>query len=49
MQVLEGAARLSAETPDESRVKRRNRIAPELRLACQVRVAHDIEVTAPYW
>lgn len=49
MQVLEGGAQLSAETPDESRVKRRNRIAPELRLACRVRVANDIEVTAPYW
>lgn len=49
MQVLEGGAQLSAEIPDESRAKQRNRIAPELRLACQVRVAGDIEVTAPYW
>ena len=49
MQVLGGGAQLPAETPDESRVKQRNRIAPELRLACRVIVAGDIEVTAPYW
>jgi 2Fe-2S ferredoxin len=49
MRVLAGEAHLSAETPGESRIKQRNRIAPELRLACRASVGGDVEVTAPYW
>jgi hypothetical protein len=49
MQLLGGGAHIAAETPDELRVKQRNRIDPELRLACRVRVAGYLEVTAPYW
>jgi ferredoxin len=47
---VKGAAEaLSEETEAESRAKTRNRVDPSLRLACLVRVAQDIEVTADYW
>ncbi len=49
MQVLAGAAWLSAEAVDESEVKRRNRIDPERRLACRAGVTGPVEVTASYW
>ena len=47
--ILRTAAPLSAETPQEQRAKRRNRIDPQLRLACRVRAVADLSVSAPYW
>ncbi len=41
--------RVSREAPIERRAKARNRIAPELRLACALRVQGDLELTADYW
>jgi uncharacterized 2Fe-2S/4Fe-4S cluster protein (DUF4445 family) len=49
VQVLAGAASLSAETGAERSVKRRNRIDPAQRLACRAAVSGDVEVTATYW
>jgi uncharacterized 2Fe-2S/4Fe-4S cluster protein (DUF4445 family) len=49
MRVLTGALHLSPEELGEAVAKRRNRIAPELRLACRAGVSGDVEVTAPYW
>ncbi len=40
---------LSAEDAREVAVKRRNHLDSEVRLACQARVAGDVEVTASYW
>ena len=47
VRVLEG--RVSDEKPVERNSKRRNRIDPELRLACAVRVHEDLRITADYW
>jgi len=49
VRVLEGGAEVAAEAPDESRAKERNRVDPELRLACRVRVHADLAVAASYW
>jgi len=47
--VIEGAATLEPETERERRIKERNRIDPELRLACRVRPRGDLKVRASYW
>ena len=49
IRVLKGAEALSAETGNESEVKRRNRIDAAWRLACRAEVAGPVEVTATYW
>ena len=49
VRVVGAAEALSEETDAESCAKRRNRIDPSLRLACLVRIAGDIDVTADYW
>jgi len=49
VRVLAGVDALSPETESERRQKARNRVDPELRLACRAAVAGDIEVTAGYW
>jgi ferredoxin len=49
VRLLAGADRLSPESPEERRGKQRNRVAPELRLACRAYVHGDVEVTTPYW
>ena len=49
VRVLRGGDALSDETPDEARVKRANRIAGELRLACRAAISGPVEVTASYW
>lgn len=49
LRIVEGAGVLSAETPDEQRIKQRNRVDPELRLACRARVHGDVVATALYW
>jgi len=43
------SGRVTREAPIERRAKARNRIDPELRLACAVRVHDDLEITADYW
>jgi ferredoxin len=40
---------VAREAPVERRAKARNRVAPELRLACALRVQGDLELTADYW
>ena len=47
VRILSG--RVSREAPVERRAKERNRVAPELRLACALRVNHDLSVSADYW
>lgn len=49
MRLLAGAESLPPETAAEHEIKRRNRIAPELRLACRIRIAGDLTATATYW
>jgi len=49
VEILASAGPVAEETPAESAAKRRNRIAPGLRLACRLRVASDLSVSAPYW
>ncbi|MAE95981.1 MAG: hypothetical protein CL910_15090 [Deltaproteobacteria bacterium] len=49
LQVLSGAEHLSAETPEETRAKQRNRVPAEQRLSCQARVGGPVVVTARYW
>jgi ferredoxin len=47
--LLDGAEDTEAESKSEQEIKERNRIDPELRLACRVEVRCDLTVTAPYW
>ncbi|HME72819.1 MAG TPA: 2Fe-2S iron-sulfur cluster-binding protein [Myxococcota bacterium] len=47
--VLRGDQGIAPETERESQAKRRNRVAPELRLACQAVPTADVDVTASYW
>jgi ferredoxin len=49
VRILEGSETLTPETSGEADVKRRNRIDPELRLACRIRLGGDLVVSAPYW
>jgi ferredoxin len=49
LRVLAGAGALDPEAPEERRGKQRNRLPPDLRLACQARIRGDVEVTALYW
>jgi len=49
VRILAGGETLAAEGETERRIKARNRIDPELRLACRVRVAGPLTVTADYW
>jgi 2Fe-2S ferredoxin len=49
VRVLAGDEALSPEGPGETEVKRRNRIEPELRLACRAAARGPVEVTASYW
>ncbi|HVP28717.1 MAG TPA: 2Fe-2S iron-sulfur cluster-binding protein [Myxococcota bacterium] len=47
--IVRGAETLPPESDQEARAKRRNRVEGELRLACRVVPAHDLDVTARYW
>ena len=47
VRILSG--RVAREAPVERRAKARNRVSPELRLACALRVNADLEITADYW
>ncbi len=49
MRILSGDESVAAESKREAEIKRRNRIDPELRLSCVVKVRDDLVVTAPYW
>jgi ferredoxin len=49
LRVLAGAEGLPPESAAERDAKQRNRIEPELRLACRVALRTDVEVTASYW
>jgi ferredoxin len=37
------------ESPVETSIKQRNRVQPEQRLACAIRVRGDLVITADYW
>ena len=47
--LLAGAGAVSPEDAAEAKAKRRNRVAPEQRLACRATLLGDLEVTASYW
>jgi ferredoxin len=49
LRVVAGAGALSPEAPDETRIKQRNRIDAELRLACRATIHGDVVATALYW
>jgi len=43
------SGRVAREAPVERRAKARNRVAPDLRLACALRVQGNLEISADYW
>ncbi len=47
VRVLSGE--VSREAPVERDAKARNRVPPEQRLACAIRVREDLVITADYW
>ena len=49
LQILEGEETLPPESEREQKIKAANRIDPTLRLACRIKLASDLVVTAPYW
>ena len=49
LEILEGHDALEAETEREARIKLRNRIDDQLRLACRVHPQGDLTVRAAYW
>lgn len=49
LRIVEGAAQLSPEAADETRIKRRNRVEAEIRLSCRATVHGDVVATALYW
>ena len=49
LEIIAGADSLEPESEREARIKARNRIDPELRLACRVRPKGDVTVRAQYW
>jgi ferredoxin len=46
---LLGNAQAPPESAGERRAKARNRVDPDKRLACAVRLEHDLEANAPGW
>lgn len=49
LRIIEGGENLSPELPDEARIKQRNGIDAEERLACRAEIRGDVTVTASYW
>lgn len=49
LEIVEGGGSLPPESEEERRAKARNRVDPELRLACQVEIDTDLVVRAAYW
>lgn len=47
IRVLQGS--LAEESPVETSIKQRNRVPPEQRLACAIRVRADLVISADYW
>jgi uncharacterized 2Fe-2S/4Fe-4S cluster protein (DUF4445 family) len=47
--IVAGGEHLSVEAPDETRIKQRNRVDAELRLACRATIHGDVVATALYW
>jgi adenylate cyclase len=47
VRILEG--RVKRESAPEREAKARNRVPPQLRLACAIRLQDDLIVTADYW
>jgi len=47
VRILSG--RVAREAPVERRAKARNRVPPELRLACALRVHGNLSLSAEYW
>ncbi len=43
------AGRVGRESAQEREMKQRNRVPPELRLACVIRVYDNLVLTADYW
>ncbi len=49
VEILDGEESLEPETERETRIKERNRIDSELRLACRVHPSGDVTIRASYW
>ena len=49
LEVISGIDEIDEESEREASIKERNRIDPELRLACRVRPTGDMTVRATYW
>lgn len=49
LEILTGREAIEPETSREARIKERNRIDANLRLACRVRPRGDLVVRAQYW
>lgn len=49
LEIIAGADSLPGESDRERRIKSRNRIDPDLRLACRIRPVADLTVRARYW
>jgi len=49
LRIVAGGEALSPESEAETSIKTRNRIDPDLRLACRVTVSCNLTVTASYW
>jgi ferredoxin len=47
--IVRGSNGLSPEAADETRIKQRNRVDAELRLACRATIHGDVAATALYW
>lgn len=47
--IVDSAHALSAEQPEETATKQRNRVPADRRLACRAQVCGDVLITAPYW
>jgi ferredoxin, 2Fe-2S len=47
--IVDGAEHLSPEASDEARIKQRNRVDAQMRLACRARIHGDVTATAHYW
>jgi ferredoxin len=49
LRIVAGSESLSPESEAETRIKTRNRIASDLRLACRATITGNLTATAPYW
>ena len=49
LEIISGAQAIEEESAREARIKERNRIDPDLRLACRVHPRGDMTVRATYW